>query len=219
MWWLVCIFFCTYADNQAERAHMLYQTHAYELALQAYAQTGDTPQRWYNQGNCAYHMGDYTRALAYFLRACKNGLPWHTLQDCMYNIAVIDTALQKSNEAYFLFPWLLSVPMLLLQILLLGLLILLGVLVWSKRRVMIVCVLLACVLGVWGYRMYETYRMYGVVVEKSVSVYAGPGDSYPCIGELVLGDVITIADKQDTWYKGRHCHKALWVAVGAVEKV
>ena len=217
------------AEESFLQANTLYHQQAYNQALEKYVAIPlKSSGVLYNIGNCYYHLGHMSHAILYWLRAQRIATSWNMLAYIDYNIDVAKTALGASsgkklfNQIGTLIRYLIAViPPMLLQLIMIMLLImmLIFIIFQSRRYFIFVCLLMLVISGsaLLGYWYYQEHHTIGIVVEKMVSVYSGPGPTYSEVAHLKEGDQVTIGNQEDTWYKITHNELHGWIPTHFVE--
>jgi len=221
------IFSSVCANNQESflKANALYEEKKYKYALESYDAIDKRGLAvWYNMGNAAYKMGDYTHAILYWRRAQKNS-SYKIIQDAMQNISAAYKKLgyEKDRPSLsFLKKHISVMTLFLLQILFLlfWFVFFIAVFYLKKQRMIILPILFLgnFLLATFLIAKYRSiWYQKGFVIEKKVDVFTGPDQNYHTITSLRAADEFKILKKQKKWYKIKYNKFTGWVLADKIE--
>jgi len=214
------------------RAHKLYEQGNVEQALNLYNSIEKKgPATWYNMGNCHYSLKNYMDALVCWKKAERDA-SWSELPSIYHNIdetyknlhvehgggfnASIKRIIQRVLALFSLYGWQL------LFLLVWVILLFFAARLARNRKFGILSVLSVLVLlfGTCLYKKYDlTFMRSGIIMEKNLTVYAGPGDDFHELGSLAKATEISICDEHNDWIKIRDQKLVGWVPLKKVEIV
>lgn len=223
---LLASFVC--AAHQEEtflRANQLYDQKEYDKALQEYqALTDKGSTVWYNMGNCAFQVGHYMQALAYYKCAQKDAIGL-LRADVLHNIDVVEnklghTHIQTRTQRWlqYIQAWVMVVPWLLLQLLVLSILLVVFLVLknWRVRKrygVLTVFLVLSIVFtSVLLLKYNHDVSRVGIVVHPQVIVRAGPDKNYPAVSTMNEATEVTVEEMRVLWYKVTYNTNVGWVS-------
>lgn len=203
------------------RAHALYGAKEYDQALKTYqsiAHKGSAT--WYNMGNCAYQLGNYTDARIYWKRAQRDAFGIQRA-DILYNIQALDKKIGIDHASSKKFTDYGIDQINAVQIIYLQLFFLIGWIgLWAyvkrwhtKERYLILWFLIAlnCFVGAaLIYRFFSTQKQIGIVVSQA-TVYAGPDSRYHSVGTINVATECKIDQVHGNWCKVKSGSLVGWV--------
>jgi tetratricopeptide (TPR) repeat protein len=205
-----------------------YHQTAFAQALEWYSRIPTKgPGVWYNMGNCYYQIGDLSRAIVCWHRACA-GASIVLYRRAQNNIARAYTQLGQSyvrswgarcNDWVYTFP--LGVLQLLWAILWICIWWLIGRRKYTWPTMMRVSLLiLGLVYGaiVLAYRYYEQ-QPYGIVVVSAAPLAVGPHEQYHAVGQVTIADQVQLIEKRDKWYRVARGNTQGWIIADAIEVI
>lgn len=214
------------------KAHKQYEQGNIEQALTLYNSIEKKgPATWYNLGNCHYKQKNYMDALVCWKKAERDA-SWSELPALYHNI---DEAYKTLNvqhgygfkvsmyrtikrilALFSLFGW-----QLLFLLFWVVLLFFAARLARAGRYALLSSFCLLVVL--FGGCLYKKYDLIssrsGVIVEKDLVVYSGPGVDFHELGTLVKATEINICEEQADWLKVREHDLVGWIPMKKVEIV
>lgn len=215
------------------RANQQYESAHYQEALNFYKSIEKKGNCvWYNMGNCAYQLHDYSWALVYWLRAIA-GSSAVEYKGLMRNIDLVEGVAGKVQERYFwsdmfLFLYRLfhSWSLLFLQ--------LLGIICWymlfflRKKRFkktvynfclfLVICILMVSSVGM-AVKCAHDYYQQGVVCCDKQDLLVGPHADYCVLAQLSKAERVTVYKKIPGWYKVKAGKFVGWVSSDSLEVV
>lgn len=207
----------TFAGNAEEtylKAHAAYQARDWPKALSLYESINPKgPAVWYNIGNCYFNQEKFPEAIVSWRRAQKN-LSWtdykkieQYIQDS-YNAMGVNYETDGITALKNFFAWSSSkISLLILQLLFLAcwffLLWLLPQLIAQKKYVQVIalCMITAATATLCYVRYHKQNYPYGIVIKKTISVYAGPGRDYAPLATAQTLDIMRLQLQRDNWLK------------------
>ena len=214
------------------RSNALYNQQIYQEALQLYDTLNNKGAAvWYNMGQCAMALQQYGQARLFFERAQrtasrslytaikKNVADIIDHVHCKEYSCTIDTFIARVHD------YSRTVPLLLLQLIFLGVWISILVLMrcawmpWRRMAISVGLGLLLCVALFLIVRCYTQTRMLGVVLASDTVVYAGPNEHYHEIGRVHEAECVPIIRKDGAWYNITADCGSGWVKQGVVTAV
>jgi tetratricopeptide (TPR) repeat protein len=225
------------------QATMLYKQGQFDQALETYAKIIDKDRTvYFNQGNCAFKLQRYGKALLFWRRAERD---WGMFgrQELDDNIALVKkitrqgvgqqtgqgpwNALQTSakNIKNSYISYVRAIPLFMFQILFLLLWALFFMLLkWFKRnRRGIVIMFVAIIYVSAGLLLVSKYsessRVYGIVTTQQAPLYSGPGETYQTLGSLGQAHEVIIQRESDGYYKIKAAPLFGWIAKNIVDIV
>lgn len=207
---------CSYA-NQEEyflQGNKYYQEHAFKEALEAYQKIEHKgPAVLFNMGNCYYKLSDEYKAIAYWLRADKQGA-WNIHKKVDQNCELAYKKLGKEYSKSLVNVWarwlvrtMGILPLLWWQLLFLCLWIfaIISIVNSSARRrwwrVSCMCFLVCSIMICFVIRYKSSSSVYALIIEKDVAVRTGPSDDYGAVATAQCLDEVDIIEKHDDWLK------------------
>lgn len=223
-------FFVTAAKNNQEQflqAVQLQHDKKYKNALAVYEAINPKGRAvLYNMGLSYYGLGQFPHALAYLQRAQRNA-PSSEYALIAHQLTTIKKQLGQPAIASFWYTaiarWVSGISLLLLQLIFLFLWYLLwwrfGYIQKNRRKAFLFALwtilFTVCSVGLFVKATLQRYTG-GVIIEKEVSLRAGPQKEYDAVGAVTSGDQVTIIKKNDNWYLVKAGSNRGWVPGNAV---
>lgn len=211
--------------EQYLQAHKAYAQGDYEQSITLLS---GLPQKsaavLYNLGWSYYKQQRLYEALVCFKKAAC--ISWGTTRiqaDRIYRQLQQQLNIPDGMNPYVrtLIYWSWYIPTLLLQVLTLIVLILMLICMYygSLRIWIIPCIVLSMLSGLVYIRYDEETACIACTKQPSVTLYAGPSDTYAPIGNLQRGTELRIDAREDNWYRVRAGGAVGWLAATDVECV
>ena len=211
------LFWCIslHAHNGQElflQANQLYTAQDFQKALQMYEKISHKGAAvWYNMGNCAYKMGEYTKALAYWQHAARVGSS-SIANDSAYNSNVVLQKLPHVRVATSLFN---RLPLLLVQILFLCMCSFFIVITLYAHRRKKVLLVLGIIVIASGFFTGIVFTMHtgkkAIILHTQTPLYAGPTTDYHELMRLEQGVIVTIKEQNSSWAKIQWNNHSGWI--------
>ena len=204
-----------YAHNGQElflQANQLYAAKSFQEALQLYEKISPKgASAWYNMGNCAYKVGDYTKALAYWHHAARVGSS-AIANDSIYNSTF---ALQKLSHTHLSTSFFNRVPLLLVQILFLCMCSLLILVTWYARKRKKLIFIFGIIVVASGFFTGIVFTMHtgkkAIILHNQTPLYAGPTTDYHELLRLEQGVIVTLKELNNSWAKIQWNNHSGWI--------
>lgn len=200
-----CVQVCAHAQEYFLQGHEYYQNHEYQKAIELYEKIEPKGcATLHALGNCFYHLGDYPRAYAYWLKAYK-----HACVSERRELDVQLTMLEKQFPTYCrassVIGQLLEIPSwFFLQMLVLMLWYLFLFICFTnrvhrhKQLTLIIAVVLLTIVSVAVAKYYYTSHA-AIVIGSGAEVKMGPKEHFDTLGTLVPTQLVTYAKERDGW--------------------
>jgi len=209
------------------RAHELYNAKEYAQALAIYQSLDNkTAAIFYNMGNCAYKLGQYTDARIYWKRAARNASPTQRA-DIAHNIQALDQkiGIEHPESNGLLCRGLLythSVSLLFLQLLFLFCWFAFFIFMRRVKKyfLLFLFIIINSILGaIILYRYAHACSSVGIVTASQITVHAGPDSSYHTVGTMSAPAECVIKQAQGDWYKVKSGILVGWIKKDVCELV
>lgn len=223
-----CIIFCESKCRDQEsflQANKAYEQKEYKQAYDLYLGIEKKGvATWYNMGNCAYKLGNYLQAVAYW-RCAQRGANTQELDVINSNIAVVEQklGLEKPSNVFYSFissvnKHLNNISLLFLQLAFLLSWFLLFYFIKKNNRgkkyrtLMLVLILMFNVFLIFALLVkHNDLQHKGVVMKENTSLFAGPNEQFHVLGTVPLASKVTVVELQDQWCKIKHSNSCGWI--------
>lgn len=204
------------------RAHALYNAKEYDQALNVYQTITDKGSAtWYNMGNCAFRLGNYTQARVYWKRALR-GADSKQRADTLHNLQVLNKkqGIELVDASKFVdrgIQRMQGVPIVYLQMFFLVGWIGLWAYIkrWHTKERYLFFGLLVLVNSFVGvallYRFVHAQQRTGIVVEQTVTLHAGPNNRYHTVGTIPAITECEVQEVCGEWCKVRSGQLRGWI--------
>jgi tetratricopeptide (TPR) repeat protein len=223
-------FFIYGSDKQKfNNANEFYKKGSFDKALELYeSMTIKSVNCWFNIGNCYFKLNKFSHAIASWKKASNNASK-EIIKDVEFNISRAKEKLEIIDdnnlfgEIYdFIVKYLKLIPIIYIQIIFLifwYIFFLFAKIIVKRKFYLILTFLFLCnfaLLGSLAIKHNEQINNVGIVVEKEVMVYAGPGNDYHILGNLNLSQEVKINDKKNEWLKISNHDLSGWVLINSI---
>ena len=223
----------THQESLFEHGNQLLKEGYYQQARDVYDQITDQGAGLlYNYSVSYLHEKKYAFALLYLYKAKKQATFFQ-----LFRLIDLENYISEQMHSDFKLSFyeqfviffqisVLSIPLLLLEFLLFLLCIMILLLVYrsatvslSMKNLMRYSLLFFLIMVLFIYRYYEIKKNIGIIIKDPVSVYGGPGNLFYSPLTLHSGDIVTVFEKYEHYYKIKQKKSNGWVHESDIQLV